>query len=402
MPPPYKYIGGEIATPNGIELIESVSDFPVAVDGVIKLEAKQYWIDGIVTISDEMEPPSTGVCSFIGVNVIASGIVYTGTGSMFKNLSFAAGFLINLECSFSAPNGQLYEITGDPAGFLAAFNCVFSDIDSLGILSGIGFSLVQSNIIDVGQGIIADNNAAATVGRLNWFLGKNQPGATFVTIQGAQGNVQMSANFFTAAGSNETVFDIKAASTIVAGIAIGNGINLTSGGTLFAPGSKDQTDIFWMYGANSGIENSKAIAGVLTNSNVAVTVTSASFQDMNLGTAIVSSSIERWKLNSTTTGELEYEGLEDRRLQLTASITAVKSGGGATITCDFRAFIDRGAGFVDLADVIDAPLEIKSTIDSKTLVVPVTVSTGDKIKILQRNNTNTDSIVVCNFSVVID
>ena len=161
-------------------------------------------------------------------------------------------------------------------------------------------------------------------------------------------------------------------------------------------GSLTQNDLAVVLRDVQGEINSltKASVGVIDNA-VSFDPTS-SFTDLDLGTlAQELSDNQGWRLLDTTTGEVEYRGIEPFSGSLTAPLTVSSSGG--SLVFRFRALKNSGL----MVDQLEAAVSIGSDTSNVTISIPITAVTGDKIKLQSLRESGATSITIRFMSFVI-
>ena len=163
--------------------------------------------------------------------------------------------------------------------------------------------------------------------------------------------------------------------------------------------SLDQTDPKVLVRDSPGQADSKTIGSCHANSNATVTViaTLNTYTDLNLGgNALAGSNIERWSLTDTTTGELTYNGVEP----FSGTIFAQLSTLGETGSPEYRFRAVKNG--VALADGIETVREAGAVqIVTTGLVAPVSVVTGDTIRLQVNNIDDATDITIAHLSVSI-
>jgi len=161
-------------------------------------------------------------------------------------------------------------------------------------------------------------------------------------------------------------------------------------------GSLDESDPRVDAASNTGQKPSMNIGSVIAN-DVGVTTTIAAvdtWTDFNLGgLAVAGSNIELWTVVDADTGELRYDGLEPLFGSVIATISAISQGGAQEF--HFRA-VKNGS---PLPDGVVAAREIGGIQGSLTLLAPVTVVTGNLIRLQVQNVTGTFDIDINFLSV---
>lgn len=334
-------------------VVEAMSDFPAAVAGVITLESKLYIINSALSTSDRFEIP-TGISTRLFGNIFfIHGITYTGAGSMFTGTDFASIDLSNM--FLSCPSGTLFDIQpGTPqAGGLFVIDCTLIDCSSLGTVKNINtFGTTFTAILDIGTGLVFDSVDLIAIFDTQSNSWKNQSTSMF-TIQGTNKEVTVSG-FSSRPKSNESVFDIKAGSTIEVGSVTGSPTNLTDGGSVFASGSKNQEDINWKFIGNTNIPDSDT-------KGEAIIIGSALTTDIPAQNALVFANVtgfatdESERVTFSSDGFATYTGLEDASIILDGSVgfepaTATKTLSSRFIRIDDA---DRTVTFTNGTNVIN-------------------------------------------------
>jgi len=156
----------------------------------------------------------------------------------------------------------------------------------------------------------------------------------------------------------------------------------------------DQTDPRVLAHDNPGHADSESIASAFVNNNSAVTTiaTSNTFNDIDFGTLIEGSNTERFQLIDTGNGTIEYMGNAPFSGFINFDFTGVSSGGAVEFR--FRFQVDTGAGFVDLADPVEALVEVGGTASSVSKHIPLSLVKGDKVKPEVTRNSGTSTIII--------
>lgn len=304
-------------------LIESMSDFPAAVAGVITLTSGVYHINAALTTTDRFEVDTSASVRLVGGVFSIHGIVYTGSGNMFSGSGFGTLDFDNL--FLSCPNGTLFDIqpASPSATSLYLIDSGIVDCSSLGTIKNLTtFSTEFCAFQDIGTGLVMDSIGSSGMLNSQSTSWKNQSTAMF-TVQGAWGTCVFNAFLFLP-GSNETVFDIKSTSTIRTGSVVSCPVDLSNNGSVFASGSKDQTDIYWTFKSNSNIPDSMAETQLSLTDNLTATAVGT----VDTPTLIAGSWVDSAeRFTTTASGRAKYIGLEAITLSLSANPTAVLDTG---------------------------------------------------------------------------
>lgn len=161
---------------------------------------------------------------------------------------------------------------------------------------------------------------------------------------------------------------------------------------------KDNPQVFAI---NNGTRpDSQTIGAAFVNGNAVVTTIAMAdvFQDMDFGTLLASASMESFLLTNETIGEFRYIGLKPLNSPLSMSIT-IRKVSGSTQIYDIKFVIDKGVGFVDFADNIVLPFEVKTTNDSGPYECQAQLENGDIIKPQIEGVATTDDVIVDSVSI---
>jgi len=350
--------------------INSVSDFPDAVGGVITLEDNAVYFGNngatVLNLSDDLMFGSN--CRINTMLITTSGsigaptnfeirnctITYTGTGFAL-DIPDLGGIGSIFSSSLILPNaGTVFNVgasTPNKILILDTFGVVGAGTLAMGSISDV--FLVASNVRTFGLSggmVLADNeeiliNAYASVGA--------NSATTHLTVGGtAQGNIQISG-FSPTIQSNEYGFEFDPA-TAFNGPATVTACPVNDPARAFAPGSFDQSTVGFKFLGNTNIPDSTANAdlGALDEGGTQTQLDQNKVQRI-VGTFVEVSS-ERFVTNAA--GTAEYVESEAATISLISVITGTVSS-GTNIGVNFFAvkgntlntitsFADAGGGLV--------------------------------------------------------
>lgn len=147
-----------------------------------------------------------------------------------------------------------------------------------------------------------------------------------------------------------------------------------------------------MFVLNNGAQaDSKTLGSIIRINNSTATVISAinTWTDLNLNSlAIQSSSTERFTIVDNDTGETRYDGVNPLKGSAVASISGISSGSAQEF--QFRVVVDNNP----LADGVVSAVELGGNTGLASLVVPVTLNTGQRVRVQVQNVDGSDNIVV--------
>ena len=152
---------------------------------------------------------------------------------------------------------------------------------------------------------------------------------------------------------------------------------------------------------NFTASNTTACAYVNGNTTETTSITNEVFKDLALGTVgdamNACSTIERWKLIDEVNCTFECTSNEPVSGEIIFDITGVSSGSAQVFRVKF--VVDRGAGFVDLDDPVEAALDIGGTASSASKHTPFSVVKGDLIKPQITREAGNSDITISYFTV---
>lgn len=341
---------------NDFTVIQTKADLPTPVSGEIIMPDGYYRINGAIVLgTDKIVIPEDGLVRFEGFDAFRDGFIYTGTGALFNT---DAGKDITAfdttQLFVSTPNGAVYNMVTPitSIAFVFAFTFATADCDSLGTIEGLGGVLMSFNgFRDFGDGLILKNVDNITMGQSIFERAKNT-GGTFFTFEGTIKTFGL-VNIVFEPDSTEFVFDIKSTLTIDVGTVADCQFLLDDGGTVFAAGSKDQTDVNLEFNANVNVKDSVSFANNFMITNVTATVTSAQNDPKKVAGTWTPGLTERF--TPDTTGRSTSNAIRKVDLQVISTFRGIGSAGankdfsfyfviGNDTNNTITAFANNGAG----------------------------------------------------------
>jgi hypothetical protein len=311
----------------------SQSDFPAPLGGKIYLEAKKYIISTpFVDINLPLVPPPNQNVVITGNNLRA-----VGPAHLFESPDIGAGLLFLDSIVLSDQTGNttdVFDIVSSLGiGTIALRNVVILDFASLGNMVGARLHALALDVINIHGGLTLTSMTGTGIFMSNINLTGAPETFNFLTYNGTHGIIQVNNNNFLT-GPTQTVFDFVATLNVQAATIIGN--TFISGDGVFAAGSKKQDDIYFIYRANSGLGDSKAIAYF-------------NALDQSVGTTLIQDKVkriastydhegtnlsERFVLSEN--GNIEYIGREQTSIDVYTSISGqADSASGGTMNFYF-------------------------------------------------------------------
>ena len=192
-----------------------------------------------------------------------------------------------------------------------------------------------------------------------------------------------------------TIFDVLTNS-----FSVGATFVATDTGTWSTRGL-DHTDPRVLASNNGGFLSSKYIACSFVNDNATATTISMAdtYQDLDFGTIFESTVAERFKMIDSVSGATQYFGNEPFEGSLFFDLSAVSTGSGSIFKFKFVRQIGGSGAFVDFADIIEGKIDVKTTITTGSLILPVVLNQFDVYKIVVNNTLGTENITVSDISI---
>lgn len=295
-------------------LVNSMSDFPTAVAGVITLEDDtEYFIAGSLSTANRFV---LGDNTFVhGADSSVASLTYTGTGTMFTSVN---GSNKISQLTLTCATGKIFDVSASTSGFV--FQLIDSTITACATVGTINaMTAVQitdvsfENIISGGTNFIGANSiflstrclwtiAAGTL----WGLGTATFSSGFSVVD----------SFVTINGSSK-MLDGQTGSANIGTGALGSVVNIRISGAGTPLTNINTDDARWQFLANDDIADTDP--DVLQYMSSATTVTlSAATPAVIGGSNWVTSAASQF--TATTGGRCTYNGGKDARLPVDATL----------------------------------------------------------------------------------
>jgi hypothetical protein len=375
------------ATPSNVVVVNSMSDFPTAVSGVITLGD-----DSAYLVSADL---STGNRFVLGNNTLVyaadalvASLEYTGSGTMFTCTALSSKLKdITLDC----PNGKLLDISSSGSGTFQMIGVIVPECDELGTIANMkAMQMVSCRF----QSIITDGFSFS--GTMGIFAAARN---LFTISAGCVFDFGTAS--FTAGWSLETSFAVLAAGTcFIDGLADSGNMAVGALGTLFNTRFEGTGDILnniaitdsrWQFFGNDDIGDTRADGLLSLKGNTTETVISVATTPVLIaGTWTVE---EVSQFTGTTAGRLTYGGSKIAKLPVTLSLTG-EPASGVNKTITYHLF-KNGVKVTNA----DQP-NIISSGGSKntTLVWQLDLDTDDYLEAYVSNDTDTINVLVSHAS----
>jgi hypothetical protein len=274
-------------------------------------------------------------------------------------------------------------------------NCAFGAIPTLGNPEVAGYvnGFKVENIGDCDYIRVVNNEIVSDKSGNKIFLDLNTHTPVFnkMTFKDNELSLATTDHFIdaTSASSENLTANGKASASGNSNI---NGINTLING-VSAP-----TSMKWAFLDNTAtLDTKKQLLASENASSALSTVGNNTYGAISLDGIVLDSVTQQWGLTNAASGIFTYKGKEDFTGLLTATICGSKTGN----TEFYRFIIAKNGSFPLFTSSGYAPLEVKNSVLSVTLVSPISVSTDDTIQIAIAGAGHSDSITLSDISVSI-
>lgn len=365
-----------------------LEDFPAAVAGVITLPAGVYTLKNDITLGDSIQTAAGAVVEII---TLGSGptLTYTGTGAFIQdNLTGSLLILNVINITLTGNGASLFDTNGTGVLIDRVTLIATGTGSSLGTSQNqnVAFSLRSSQVIGFVDGLTIIGSPLFLISDV-LFVSPAAGGTVMFDVDSTSTFVQID-NITIDANVAEDIFAIDSSFTGSATITRVNNFNDTG---FFEAGSLEEDSKFVTVNSSGMQKDSKNIGSFMVNDNTAATVIALidTWVDLNLDAmATVGANSELWNLDSSTTGQLSYDGIRPFNGTLVSSIAGISSG--AAQEFQFRVVINGSP----VADSPIAAREFRGETGAVVLVVPVVAQPGDTVRIQVQNVGGTSNIIL--------
>jgi len=296
------------STPANQLIINSLSDFPNAVGGVITLADDTFYLigDNLAVTTDRFVLGADTVVA--GLDSSASSISYSGTETMFTSVDNSNKItLLTLDC----PNGKLHDISSTgPASVFQLINCTVDNVDEIGNLS---------NLVAIQYSDVAFNNIITKgitfIGTFGIFIGSTD----LITINGSTPFFDLGTAVFDSFDISASLATLAAGANFISGLT--NSGNISSGNSGSIRGVKTfgtgtplsgitVDDVRWFFSGNDDIPDTNPDSLLSLKNNADATVITASSTDGTNAVLIngVWVDVRKSFFEVTASGRVTYKG----------------------------------------------------------------------------------------------
>jgi hypothetical protein len=373
------------AAPSNVVLVNSMSDFPTAVSGVITLgDDSAYLVSAHLTTANRFVLGDNTLV--YAADALVASLEYTGTSTMFTCTDLSSKIKdITLDC----PNGKLLDISSGGTGTFQMIGVIITECDEIGDITDMkAMQMVSCRF----SSIVSDGFSFS--GTLGIFAAARN---LFTISSGCVFNFGTAS--FTAGWSLETSFAILASGTcFIDGLVDSGNMAVGALGTLFNTrfeGAGDVlnnvaiTDARWQFFGNDDIGDSRADGLLSLPSNSTNTViTVATTPVLVAGTWTIE---DESQFTGTTAGRLTYNGSKVAKLPVTISLTGSPvSGVSKTITYHLYK------NGVEITNAAQSNVISNGSPKNTTLIWQLDLDTDDYLEAYVSNDTDTIDVLVAN------
>jgi hypothetical protein len=328
--------------------------------------------DHNLSVNDRVRFPNVGTGigeEYFYVESITSSTVFEIHKPVFLD------FADNTDCYYSLLNEEGGSVLADISLIIA---------NDIGTIQNYGFLTVSFAAVGCGQGYDLINVGRTNFSFLQWTDGQNLVGGTALSLRGVMNNFSVNSGNYIQPKSNEAIMYVDPQSTLQAGVVTGVSFDSSLGGLWFRNDSLDQTDPYWKYSGNSGIEDSEVKALVYLNNNISNTTISAINTPVKIAGSWIEGNTERFLLSSD---RLNYTGIEKAIIDVVL-IATVEPELGVEVTASL--YIAKNG-----TPIISSRGRASAKNDTQvTCLANISVETDDYIEAWIENNTGTQNILV--------
>ncbi len=264
-----------------------VKGLPDPVSGVIPLESYHvYYIDDDVTLEYPLSLPTDGApIGIVSQNPDNNNLIFD-IGTEFAIQGTNAGGLYLSNVIISGENGteKLFDVTQIDSEDFSDFrlrNSRFTNFADLGTITGFrDVAIFDTSFKEYSSGLTLDDTLNIVISGTR-FESSDTSGTTDLSLTGTMTGASITTTQFTTANNAHALY-IDPTSTIEQGSVVSNVYKAPTGGSFFAAGSLDQTDLNWRFVSNGDVPDSAVVGSYQYTSNTTVTVLSVQGTDGNI------------------------------------------------------------------------------------------------------------------------
>lgn len=347
----------------------------------VNYELEQFAIpdNGIVQISSTNPPVNTMSTDLTGTDCFINGEIARLNLEKTNVVSN-----VNDGVCFNLSKGAAV-----PGGVVALDDMTVQSFSAIGTIDGLNLFAENIGWVRNGAGLTLNNMALVQMAEQNFGLHSGD----HITLTGTLREATFD-RFVATPSTGDAVFNIDSSLSITNRIVVSNCLfSDAAGGTLFAAGGLDQTDIRVVAFNNGNAPDSRWIAEIGFEGNTTDTSLSKDTPADISGT-FTTGTIER---HTRSGGVTTYIGLEDITENITVSASIENGTGGGKRDVQMHLLVDTGSGF---AIVATHNASMSREVISLSFTKAVDVSTGAKYKAQVENIENNDDMLVIDLTII--
>lgn len=366
-------------TRNNYVLVQSVSDLPTPVSGVITLAAgTTYEINGTIYLTSKI---NLNGCYLVGMDANNDKIIYTpGSGELFTGTK--GGTVKTLTLAAITTGAKLFNLDLAATENLVFRDNVVASCKDVGLVKGgyiVFFSVV--NYSGNTNGITYQDVSNLLLDNTAWFPTNYN---TFEKLVGSFSMIEKLGGFSNAVSTNSAVgLDVSGVTSISDAATMRNTAMMGSGTRVNGSFSGK-----WEVEC-PGITTEKD--DVATGNIYLTSATSTSFSAINTPTKALctTTAVGLFRVSSPTNNRLVYDGIKTRRFAVTASMSVTAQSANK----NFSFYIYKNG--VKLPESEQA-MRLSTGVDKGSLTISCTVqlSTNDYIEVWAANTSDASSMTV--------
>ena len=361
-------------------LVNSISDFPSAVAGVITLDDDtEYAIRNDISTANRFVLGNNAVIN--GSDNLVINLTYTGSGIMFTSLN-DSWTLKNITCTFAS--GTLMDFDGTSAEILQLLSCRLNGatLGTIDDFAGIHIDDTQFTITT--DGFLFGGTNGVILAEAN--LGSIGAGTFYDLGSAVFSGFSVTDAFVTLNGSS--VFLDGAASS--ANIAAGN-LGSVHNCRFFGTGTPLQTiattDLLWSFFLNDDIEDTERNGLASQVSNVTETAITVATTPVKVAGSWNDEHSPQFDIDAT--GKITYKGLKTIHVDVTMSFT------GAPVSGSNKSIVFYTAKNGSVITNSGAANNLSSSDPSRSTVIwHLSLETDDYIEAFVSNDTDTINMLI--------
>lgn len=379
--------------------VTSLNAFPDSVANIITLDSLTHYSNTrpVNVNTDQLKIPDNGTIQFSTTNAITNALSTDLTGSTAFFIGEIARLEIeNVNIVSNNSAGTLWDLSlgsGVPGGIVVLNDSTAQRFDSLGTLDGLNFFSENTGLLLNGAGYTFNNMALIQIAEARFSA---QTG-DHINITGtlAEGTFD---KVVATPKTGDAVFNISA--TITNRINITNSLfSDTAGGTLFAAGSKDQTDPKVISFNNGNALDSYWVGSMGFQNNTTPTGGGVGSQGVLFdiaGAMTAGVDNERYTVEDNV---MTYIGEEDIKVEADVRAAASRTTPAASgRTLRLETLVDSGSGFV-IKPESNSMTITGNRANMGTLTKPFILKKGHKIKGQGVNESSNDPFLVIDYTL---